>query len=174
MNTDAHCSRECSSHPGVQALIVAWKNAGPWARAHLLSHLSLIVETSNLLDRIVEEEWLAQCGELHAKASRLGAELHELVSGTSDGYVIRYVITHKNHEGLRVMSFAHQARNTYPTEQEAEIALSDYLNNRGNRLWDVFGQQAIGTFEVRPVRCWPHTHDPQTRYFDEEEVVGHE
>lgn len=78
--------------------------------------------------------------------------------------VTRFVVTHINVTGIRVLTYGQQARYTYATAADAQSALDALLNVavNGNDIPGVFGPQAVGTFEVRPIPCWPHTLDPQT------------
>lgn len=86
--------------------------------------------------------------------------------------IIRYVMTHTNREGDRVMSApARQSRYTHATEAEAQQEIQDTLaNSSRDTLISVFGEQALKTFEVRPVPCWRMKDgslgDPKTSYFD--------
>jgi len=81
---------------------------------------------------------------------------------------IRWTITHINTRGERVMTFARQSQNCYLTRCEAQIKLDQLLDvdTNGNDIPGVFGEQALGTFQVRPVECYPNTGDPITRWFD--------
>ena len=82
--------------------------------------------------------------------------------------VTRYVVTHVERDGLRTLTFGAQGRWTYETPEEAQERVEAIL--RGNtpaRLAGVFGQQAVGTFAVRPCACWPDHFDPKGIYFDE-------
>lgn len=81
--------------------------------------------------------------------------------------MVRYVVTHIGRDGCRRMTApAVQARWTHATEGAALRELNDLLENPDNDIPSVFGHQAIGTFEVRPVECWDTTHDPKTCWFD--------
>lgn len=82
--------------------------------------------------------------------------------------VTRYVVTHVNTKDMRCMTFAHQGRNTHATQAEAQEHLDAVLNTGVNRndIPGVFGAQSVGTFEVRPVECYPGHFDPITRYFE--------
>lgn len=78
-------------------------------------------------------------------------------------HTIRYVVTHIGKNGSRRMTApARQGRYTHETPEGAEQEMRDILNVEvnGNDIPGVFGEQAVGTFEVRPIRCWPFTHDP--------------
>jgi len=78
--------------------------------------------------------------------------------------VTRYVVTHLNQHGERRMSApARQGRYTYATPAEARRFMLAMLHNPSNDLASVFGAQAIGTFEVRPILCWPEHFDPKGR-----------
>ena len=78
-------------------------------------------------------------------------------------YVTRYVVTHIGTNGERRMTApARQGRYTHATPAEAEQEMRDILNVgvNNNDIPGVFGEQAVGTFEVRPINCWPNTLDP--------------
>lgn len=83
--------------------------------------------------------------------------------------LIRYVVTHIGKDGLRTMTWPHQGRHTHATPEEARKAMAALLNVGVNRndIPGVYGEQAVGTFEVRPVEVYPGHHDPKTRYFEE-------
>jgi hypothetical protein len=54
----------------------------------------------------------------------------------------------------------------YPTRDEAEKAMAAILaNDPPDRIDDIFGPKARGTFEVRPVDCW-ESGDPKSIWFD--------
>lgn len=81
--------------------------------------------------------------------------------------VTRYVVTHVNHHGMRTLTLACQGRHTYATRAEAEEWLGSFLaNNSLERLAEVYGAQALGTFAVRPCECWAGHFDPCGIYFD--------
>lgn len=67
---------------------------------------------------------------------------------------------------MRQLTRANQGRNHFATEAEAEAYREAFnRNNNPETLISVFGTQAIGTFEVRPVRCYDHG-DAMEIYFD--------
>jgi hypothetical protein len=77
-------------------------------------------------------------------------------------YVVRYVITHLDKHGDRVLADAQQGRNTYATAQEAEKAIEQRMrNNSLDTLKSVYGLP----LEVRSCRCYPVHFDPMQRYF---------
>lgn len=78
----------------------------------------------------------------------------------------RHVITHRNRDGMRTLTFAAQGRNTYGTPEEAGAALAAFLLNSEDTLIQVHGPQSRGTFEVRPCECWPGHNDPKGVWFD--------
>lgn len=82
--------------------------------------------------------------------------------------VTRYVVTHVGTKGVRCMTHAQQGRNTHETHGGAARAMVDLLNVEVNQndIPGIYGEQAEGTFEIRPVACYPGHFDPQTRYFD--------
>lgn len=71
-------------------------------------------------------------------------------------HVVRYVVTHINKSGVRVLTNAQQGRFTYATTEEAQQRLDGIKPNH------VHGD----TMEVRPVKCWPVHFDPKTCYFN--------
>jgi hypothetical protein len=69
----------------------------------------------------------------------------------------RYAITHLGRDGLRKLTFANQGRNHYDDHAEAARRLAGFIqNNPVETLRDIYGDQAIGTFEVTPVECYDH------------------
>lgn len=69
----------------------------------------------------------------------------------------RFAITHVNRDGLRVLTFANQGRNHYDDQADAVRRLASFLqSNPEQTLRDIYGDQAIGTFEVTPVECYDH------------------
>ncbi len=79
----------------------------------------------------------------------------------------RWVITHIGVHGLLRMTDPAQGRYTYATEDEAERRMRAILSNVTNDAAGVFGEQSVGTFEVRRVECWPGHHDPKSFYVEE-------
>ena len=81
---------------------------------------------------------------------------------------IRYVVTHINRLGLRQMSDPHQGRYTKATHGEAVDRLNELKRQEGDlsAIKQSFGDQAIGTFESRPVKCYAGHNDPMTTIFD--------
>ncbi|MGE3483475.1 MAG: hypothetical protein AB7L09_01965 [Nitrospira sp.] len=78
-------------------------------------------------------------------------------------FVTRYVVTHIGTNGERRMTApARQGRYTHATPEDAEKEMRDILNVEANNndIPGVFGKQAVGTFEVRAILCWPNSHDP--------------
>lgn len=69
----------------------------------------------------------------------------------------RYAITHIGRDGLRKLTFANQGRNHYDDQAEAARRLAGFIqNNPVETLQDIYGDQAISTFEVTPVECYDH------------------
>lgn len=88
-------------------------------------------------------------------ATKLGADLD----------VIRYVVTHINKDGNRVMSHAHQGRNTYETAEQAQAWIeAARKNNSESTMQAVYGDK--DTLEVRAAKCYPVHFDPKQCYFD--------
>jgi len=80
--------------------------------------------------------------------------------------VTRYVITHMGTKGLRTLSEPRQGRYTYATREAAEGRMDAILNGENNNdIPGVYGEQAVGTFEVRSVPCYPGHFDPKTCWF---------
>ena len=80
--------------------------------------------------------------------------------------VTRFVITHVGTKGMRTLTEPRQGHYTYATRGEAESKLDAILNGANNNdIPGVFGEQAVGTFEVRPVPCYPGHFDPKTCWF---------
>ena len=82
--------------------------------------------------------------------------------------VVRWVITHVNGDGDRVLTEPKQGRYTYDTMEEAQRHLTDLSGPGG--LPRVLTVSAVATLEVRSVRCWAHHHDPVGLYVTEGEV----
>ena len=82
----------------------------------------------------------------------------------------RWIIVHHDRHGCCSMAESCQGRYTYATADEARKRLTDIMrNNSEEQIASVFGKQAIGTFGVRGVNCWPGHNDPVACVF---EVVG--
>lgn len=78
----------------------------------------------------------------------------------------RWVVTYINSHGLRQLLGPNQGRFFKATKAEADILGSAIvLNNRQNRLSQVYGPQSIGTFESREVECYENG-DAIGIYFD--------
>ena len=85
------------------------------------------------------------------------------MTNRNDAFVIRWVITHVNSDGLRTLVSAAQGRNTYENSETAEKQLAAMREN--NRLERYFPNPE--TLAVRPCECWPIHFDPKGVYFDE-------
>lgn len=80
--------------------------------------------------------------------------------------LIRYVTTHINRDGYRQLTGHNQGHAFAHTEIIAQARLQAFHeNNRDSTLSQVFGPQALGTFEVRPVECYD-SGDAKGIYFD--------
>lgn len=67
----------------------------------------------------------------------------------------RYAITHVGKHGLRVLTFANQGRNHYDDRADATRKLTRFIqSNTVRTLQTVYGNHALGTFEVTPVECY--------------------
>jgi hypothetical protein len=81
--------------------------------------------------------------------------------------VILFNVTYKSANGLRVLLGPAQGRFMKKTRAEAEESLKALLtSNSQERLAQVYGRQALGTFRVDPFKCWDHG-DPKGIYVDE-------
>ena|SRR5579864_760169 len=75
-------------------------------------------------------------------------------------------VTYVNKIGLRTMLGPKQGRCMKNSRQEAEEYLAAVMKNSGEqRLVDVCGEQARGTFRVDEFECYPHG-DPKSSYVD--------
>jgi hypothetical protein len=75
---------------------------------------------------------------------------------------IRYVLSHINKDGMRVMTSAIQGRHTFGSTVEAEQHLQGFnANNTPENLTQIFGSQALGTFEVSAIECYEGHNDPK-------------
>lgn len=78
----------------------------------------------------------------------------------------KYAITHINRDGVRQLSWANQGRLHLDRHEDAERKLVDWIkHNSPDTLRQVFGPQALGTFEIRPMDCYDHG-DAKGIYFD--------
>jgi hypothetical protein len=101
---------------------------------------------------------------------RLRHHTHQKLEETMNDN-IRFVLSRMDKDGVRIMVATVQGRNTYATRSEAEIHLKSFLENNPP---DIFGKQAIGTFEVSAVRCYPGHNDPYGPYIQQELNPGQE
>ncbi len=75
---------------------------------------------------------------------------------------IRYVISHINKDGMRQMTAAIQGINTVGSKEEAQQRLAEFnANNTPENLTQIFGSQALGTFEVSAIECYEGHNDPK-------------
>jgi len=71
--------------------------------------------------------------------------------------MIKFNISFMDKNGLRTLSGPNQGRYFKDTREEAEKHLRDFLtNNSEERLADIYGKQAIGTFRVDEFDCYDH------------------
>lgn len=83
---------------------------------------------------------------------------------------IRYVATHLNKSDMRQMTFSMQGRHTHPTEKEAQDHLNAIIENTAeDTIKQCYGDNAIDSFEIRPVECYSN-NDPKGMYFDDAEA----
>lgn len=77
--------------------------------------------------------------------------------------MLRYAVTFKNKEGLRQLVSA-QAHALYDAREPAEdwVRLL-YVNTGDERVAEIYGPQAVGSFRVDPVDCWDNG-DPKGIY----------
>ena len=69
----------------------------------------------------------------------------------------RFAITHINRDGMRTLSCPNQGRNHRDHKEDADKLLEVCtLNTASDLLAQIYGKQAVGTFEVRPVKCYDH------------------
>lgn len=77
-----------------------------------------------------------------------------------------FALTHINSDGMRTLTQSNQGRNHFATEQQAKEYLAAFIqNNSVASLEQIFGHQALGTFEIRPVLCYHHG-DAKGVWFD--------
>ena len=86
---------------------------------------------------------------------------HDDMEQEDNDPVFRWVITHVNKFGLRVLTFAQQGRETYTTKDEAEKAL---VLLKPSLRAKVLGEYA-NTLRVKRVECWPEHYDPKRSCF---------
>lgn len=78
--------------------------------------------------------------------------------------MILFNVTFVTKNGLRTLVTPAQGRYMKKTREEADQDLKDLLaNNTEDRLAEVFGKQALGTFRVDPFDCYDHG-DPKSVY----------
>jgi hypothetical protein len=75
---------------------------------------------------------------------------------------IRYVLSHINKDGMRQMTAAIQGRHTFDSMVEAQEHLKGFItNNTPENITQVFGTQALGTFEASAIECFEGHNDPK-------------
>ena len=68
-----------------------------------------------------------------------------------------FALTHVNRDNMRTLSRSNQGRNHFDTKEQADKWLAGFLeNNSQDSIIQVFGKQALGTFEIHPVECYMH------------------
>lgn len=81
----------------------------------------------------------------------------------------RYVVSYIDANGMRRMLGPCQGRETHETYQQAQVALGHLLiNNSPELLTEVYGKQALDSFAVSAIECWPDHHDPKGIYIQED------
>lgn len=79
--------------------------------------------------------------------------------------VLRYMLTCIDRDGIRTIIGPAQGRFTHATREEGETYRAAVLSNNGEKtLAEIFGPQAMGTFEVRAIPCYPGHFDPMGVY----------
>lgn len=77
----------------------------------------------------------------------------------------RYVPTHVNRDHMRTLSRPNQGRNHFDDRAAAQKWIDAVMENTSvETIKQVYGEQAVGTFEVRAVECYDHG-DAVGRYF---------
>jgi hypothetical protein len=77
---------------------------------------------------------------------------------------VRYVVTHINKDGLRVLTFANQARHHFEAKKDAEAWIE--ACRKDPRSMENLFQGRPDTLEVRPVECY-ESGDAIRTVFDE-------
>lgn len=90
---------------------------------------------------------------------------------TSTDTVVRYAVTHIHRNGGRMLTFPAQGRHTHETPWTAQQLIFDMErlgDEQGDagRIESIYGAQAVGTFQVRAVACYPGHFDPKGIYFE--------
>lgn len=68
-----------------------------------------------------------------------------------------FALTHINTDGMRTLTRSNQGQNHFATKPEANNYLAQFIqNNSVDTLEQVFGNQALGTFQIWPVDCYDH------------------
>jgi len=82
------------------------------------------------------------------------------------GTITRYAATCVNRDGMRTLMRGNQAHSHWDSAEDAQKWLDAVVRaNSEADLKQCWGEQAIGTFEVRPVECYAHG-DAIGVYFD--------
>ena len=81
-----------------------------------------------------------------------------------------YALTHIK-DGVRQLTRTNRSDSHFETEEKGKEYLKAFLlNNSEELLKQVFGPECIGTFEIRPVKCY-NNGDAMEIYFDTEEYL---
>lgn len=97
------------------------------------------------------ELWICDCG---------ATELRKLHAA--------YVPVYRDRHGCMALMRSGQGRDTFRTRDEAHEWLAAIVReNSPERLAEIWGHQALGTFGVRLVETWP-SGDPKGTILDEE------
>lgn len=76
--------------------------------------------------------------------------------------------THIDRNGMRTLTGPNQGRLFSNSKEEAETKLALFLKvNSESLIADVYGEQAVGTFEVRELKCYENG-DSRGIYFRED------
>lgn len=82
--------------------------------------------------------------------------------------MILFAVTHVGRDGLRVLSRTAQGRDMFQSREAAEVWMREVLENTPpDTIRQVWGPNALGTFEVRECECWDGHGDPRGIYFDD-------
>ncbi len=82
----------------------------------------------------------------------------------SAGFVMRFVVTHLNKDGDRVLAHPQQGRYTHFTRELAETHIAEVLLNNHE---DVVNKHYGLPLKVRECKCYPGHFDPAEYYFED-------
>ncbi len=68
----------------------------------------------------------------------------------------RFALTHINRDGMRQLTSRNIASAHFDTRAEGDGHLKAFLKNNTEKLLaEVYGKQALGTFSIREIDCYP-------------------